>query len=56
MDDRQTLRLSRIYPKESDFIKHYRENTSRFLKCGYPESLIKTKMEKVKFRHKIVSR
>ena len=46
----QTLRLSRLCSKEIDFVKHKEEMKTWFLKRGYPESLIQSEMDKVKFK------
>ena len=45
----QTLRISRICSKTSDFLKHLENMKSWFELRGYPNKLIKQEMEKVKF-------
>ena len=46
----QTLRLSRLCSKEIDFVKHKEEMKTWFLKRGYPESIIQSELDKVKFK------
>ena len=46
----QALRLSRLCSKEIDFVKHKEEMKTWFLKRGYPESIIQSEMDKVKFK------
>ena len=49
----QALRVSRIFSKKSDFLKHLEKMKSRFLVRGYPKDLIESEMKKVKFTLKI---
>ena len=45
----QALRVSRICSFENNFIRHWNELKSFFLKRGYPKTLIDTEVSKVKF-------
>ena len=45
----QTLRISRLCSYEENFIKHKANMKSGFLNREYPEKLISTEMNKVKF-------
>ena len=44
-----TLRISRLFFNEENFIKHKANIKSWFLKTEYPEKLISAEMDKVKF-------
>ena len=45
----QTLSTKRVCSQESDFNEHSLNLRSWFLKQGYPEKIINTEMNKVKF-------
>ena len=46
----QTLRLKGICSKRVDFQKHFKDMENWFGKRGYPEEVVKSQMERVKFR------
>ena len=45
----QTLRISRLFSYEANFIKHKANMKSCFFKREYPEKLISAEMDKIKF-------